>query len=155
MIEVLCPLPADTAAVAHHLAVTVEAGDVIVLNGPLGSGKTLFAAALADALGVEEQVVSPSFVLVRRYDSGVLPFVHADVYRLRSINEFDDLDLLGDTEGAVVVIEWGASVLGALPSDHLLVELQVEPDGARRVRLLPSGSWRQRDLSRVGAGVRP
>jgi tRNA A37 threonylcarbamoyladenosine biosynthesis protein TsaE len=78
-----------------------------------------------------------------------MPLIHADVYRLQSINEFDDLDLLADATGAVVVIEWGEAVLSALPLDHLLVEFDVGPDEVRTVRLLPAGSWRQRDLSRV------
>jgi tRNA threonylcarbamoyladenosine biosynthesis protein TsaE len=68
-------------------------GDVVVLKGGLGAGKTLFTGGLAAGLGVEEQVVSPSFVLVREYRSGFMPLIHVDVYRLGSINEFDDLDV--------------------------------------------------------------
>ncbi|HIE22412.1 MAG TPA: tRNA (adenosine(37)-N6)-threonylcarbamoyltransferase complex ATPase subunit type 1 TsaE, partial [Acidimicrobiia bacterium] len=124
-------------------------GDVVLLSGGLGVGKTRFTAGLAAGLGVEEQVVSPSFVLVRRYDSGFLPLIHVDVYRLSSVNEFDDLDVLEMAAEGVLVIEWGDAVEPVVPEDHLRVEFEVEDDETRIIRLIPSGSWEHRELAEV------
>jgi len=147
--EVRCQTEDDTRAFAARLASVLRPGDTLVLAGGLGVGKTLFTGGLATGLGVEEAVVSPSFVLVRRYDSGFLPIVHVDVYRLGSLNEFDDLDVFEMSEGGVLVIEWGEAVDSALPDDHLLVEFRVEEDEARVLRLIPSGDWVSRDLAGV------
>lgn len=149
MIEVRCPTEADTAAFAARLAPLMRPGDVVLLSGGLGVGKTRFAAGLAVGLGVEEQVVSPSFVLVRRYDSGFLPLIHVDVYRLSSVNEFDDLDVLEMAAEGVLVIEWGDAVEPVVPEDHLRVEFEVEDDETRIIRLIPSGSWEHRELAEV------
>ena len=149
MIEVSCPEPADTQALAGRLASTVHRGDVIELSGGLGAGKTLFTGGLAAGLGVDEPVVSPSFVLVRHYDSGFMPVVHVDVYRLGSLNEFDDLDVFELAAGGVLVIEWGNAVESTLPEDHLRVEFEVLDDEPRVIRLVPSGSWVTRDLGGI------
>lgn len=148
-LNVVCPEEADTLAVAGRLAAEVRPGDVIVLAGSLGAGKTCFAGGLAAGLGVEEQVVSPSFILMREYRSGFLPFVHVDVYRLGSINEFEDLDVYERAADGVLVIEWGDAVGSALPPDVLTVQFEVSDDGARTLTFAPSGDWRQRDLGRV------
>ena len=150
-LSVVCPGEADTVAVAGRLAAEVRPGDVIVLKGGLGSGKTRFAGGLAAGLGVEEPVVSPSFILMREYRSGFLPFVHVDVYRLGSIHEFDDLDVFERAADGVLVIEWGDAVSAALPPDVLVVEFEVGEDGARTLRFAPRGEWCRRDLSRVVA----
>ncbi len=121
-------------------------GDVIVLQGRLGSGKTAFCGGLAEGLAIDEIVTSPSFVLVRRYDSGFLPLVHVDVYRLGSLAEFDDLDLMEDADEAVVVIEWGDAVAGHLPDDRLRVVLEVDESGSRDLVFDPQGHWRSRAL---------
>ncbi|HEY4607533.1 MAG TPA: tRNA (adenosine(37)-N6)-threonylcarbamoyltransferase complex ATPase subunit type 1 TsaE [Acidimicrobiia bacterium] len=149
MIEVRCPTEADTRAVARKLAATIRPGDVILLTGGLGVGKTMFTAGLAAGLGVEEPVVSPSFLLVRQYRTGFLPVVHVDVYRLATMNEFDDLEVWELAAGGVAVIEWGDALEGAVPEDHLSVDFVVEPDETRVLRLTPSGSWIQRDLGLV------
>jgi tRNA threonylcarbamoyladenosine biosynthesis protein TsaE len=148
-LSVVCPEEADTMAVAGRLAAEVRPGDVIVLAGSLGAGKTRFAGGLAAGLGVEEQVVSPSFILMREYRSGFLPFVHVDVYRLGSINEFEDLDVYERAADGVLVIEWGDAVGSALPPDVLTVRFEVSDDGARTLTFAPSGDWRERDLGRV------
>lgn len=148
-LSVVCPEEADTLAVAGRLAAEVQPGDVVVLKGGLGSGKTRFAGGLATALGVEEQVVSPSFILMREYRSGFLPVIHVDVYRLGSINEFDDLDVFEQAADGVLVIEWGDAVVSALPPDLLTVEFEVDENEVRTLRFLPVGDWAKRDLSRV------
>jgi tRNA threonylcarbamoyladenosine biosynthesis protein TsaE len=149
LIEVKCPTEAETRAVAAKLAASLRPGDIILLTGGLGVGKTLFTSGLAVGLGVEEQVLSPSFVLVRQYRSGFLPLVHADVYRLTSINEFDDLEALELAADGVLVIEWGDALEGEIPDDHLRIDFIVEDDGARLLRLRPEGSWVKRDLGLV------
>jgi tRNA threonylcarbamoyladenosine biosynthesis protein TsaE len=139
---VTCQLPADTARLGGRLASLLQPGDVLVLSGELGSGKTLFTGGVASGLGVEEPVTSPSFVLVRRYDSGFIPLIHADVYRLRSRNEFEDLDLR--EEAGVLVVEWGDVVEEFLPRDHLRVNFEVAEDDSRVVTFVPAGSWVER-----------
>ena len=145
MIRVRCPSEAETIALARKLSAGLRPGDVILLVGRLGSGKTLFASGMASGLGVEEAVVSPSYVLVRQYLSGFMPLIHVDVYRLGSINEFDDLDVLELASDGVLVIEWGDAVESALPSDHLRIDFAVEDDGTR-VLTIQNDAWQDRDL---------
>lgn len=153
MISLRCTSEIDTRAAAGRLASLCRAGDVVVLDGPLGAGKTAFASGLADGLGVEETVNSPTFVMMRRYDSGFLPMVHVDVYRVGSIAEFEDLGALEDGVDGVVVIEWGSMVGKALPVDRLVVSIEVDDDddvGARRtITISPFGSWKSRPIGEV------
>jgi tRNA threonylcarbamoyladenosine biosynthesis protein TsaE len=146
MVEVLCATPNDTEALGSRLASSLRRGDVVVLAGGLGAGKTLFTRGLATGLGVEDQVVSPSFVLVREYRSGFMPVIHVDVYRLGSMNEFDDLDVLEMSKNGVLVIEWGEAVESVLPTDYLRVEFEVLEDESRLLRFKGEGSWSERDL---------
>lgn len=149
MTQIRCATETDTARCAGRLAALVHPGDVIVLAGGLGVGKTLFTAGLAVGLGVEEQVVSPSFVLVRQYTSGFMPVIHVDVYRLGSLNEFDDLDVFELAANGVLVIEWGDAVESALPDDHLRIDFAVEDDETRILEFVPVGSWAKRELEEL------
>jgi tRNA threonylcarbamoyladenosine biosynthesis protein TsaE len=144
MTPFFCPRPGDTADLGARLAALLRPGDVVVLSGPLGAGKTLFTSGIAAGLGVEEPVISPSFILTREYSSGFLPLIHADIYRLTTRNEFDDLDLLPQSSRGVLVIEWGEVVEPILPPDHLRVDFDVDDDEARNITLVPFGSWRTR-----------
>ena len=126
-----CAEPADTMALASRLAALLRPGDVIVLQGGLGAGKTLFTSGLAAGLGVEETVVSPTFVLMRQYRSGFIPLVHVDVYRLGTLNEFEDLDVLEVAGDGVLVVEWGDAVEGGLPPDHLRIVIEVDDEGSQ------------------------
>lgn len=146
MIEVRCVKPDDTELLGGRVAASLRPGDIVVLAGGLGAGKTLFTKGLASGLGVEESVVSPSFVLVREYKSGFIPLFHADVYRLASINEFDDLDVLEMSKDGVLVIEWGGAVESALPPDHLRIEFEINEDDSRTLRFKSEGSWAMREL---------
>lgn len=149
MISVQCATEADTETCGGRLASSLGPGDILVLIGDLGSGKTVFTRGVATGLGVDEPVLSPSFVLVREYRTGFVPVFHADVYRLGSLNEFDDLDLVAAASDGVLVIEWGSAVQGMLPTDHLKVEFEVGDDSARTLRFTPEGSWKRRDLGGV------
>lgn len=146
MIELICESETDTRAAAGRLASLCRPGDIIVLNGSLGAGKTAFTSGLADGLGIEETVTSPTFVVMRRYDSGFMPLVHVDVYRLGSAGEFEDLDALEEGREGVLVIEWGEAVGASLPEDRLTVNIDVRPDGVRSITMVGQGIWSMRPL---------
>jgi len=124
--------PDDTDAIAAALAALLRAGDLVVLAGEMGAGKTRFAAALCRALGVGEPVTSPTFNLVHRHLTAGGEIWHVDVYRLERSAEVDDLGLADALEdGAIVIVEWGDVVPGL--SDHALV-VRLTPDG-------PNSRW--------------
>lgn len=144
-ITVTCESPAETLALGRRLAALLRPGDVLLLVGRLGAGKTLFASGVAEGLGVQDIVTSPSFVLVRSYD-GFMPVHHADIYRLGSTGEFDDLDLFSTAADGVLMIEWGDAIAAAVTDDHLVVALAAQPDESRVVTMMPHGSWNERPL---------
>jgi tRNA threonylcarbamoyladenosine biosynthesis protein TsaE len=131
-----------TRALGAAVASLARPGDVVVLAGDLGAGKTAFVQGFGRALGVEERITSPTFTLVHVYEGGRLPIHHLDVYRLEQINEALDLglaEMLDD--GGVVLIEWGDAILPVLPHDLLEVRLTFgEGDDDRGVSLRPVGS---------------
>lgn len=112
-----------TKAMAGALADLVVAGDVILLAGELGAGKTAFAQGFGAGLGVDDQITSPTFTLARHYE-GRLPLHHLDVYRMERMAEIDDVGIaeLLDS-GGVLLIEWGDAISPALPADYLEVRL--------------------------------
>ena len=136
MIEARTKSVEDTRALAAELAALAGPGDLVVLAGDLGTGKTAFAQGFARGLGVVEQVTSPAFVLVRSYE-GRLPLTHLDVYRLDHLQEAVDLGLaeLVD-EDAVTLIEWGDVVTPTLPADFLEVRLELGNDDDERLLVL-------------------
>ena len=135
----------ETLALGRHLAALLRAGDIVLLSGHLGAGKTMFAAGIGEGLGVEEQLTSPSFILARLH-AGFLPIVHADVYRLGSTAEFEDLDLPELARDGVLLIEWGDAVAQGVPDDHLMVRIEITGETERVFRFLPSGMWVNRPL---------
>ena len=151
MIAIHASALADTLQVARALAALVREGDIIVLEGVLGSGKTAFVSGLAEGLGVTELVTSPTFVLVKRYEDGFMPLVHADVYRLGSSAEFEDLDLLHSARDGLLAIEWGDAVVGSLPDTYLTVRLEGGSAGSRMIHLVPRGPWLRRPLEELSA----
>jgi len=135
---------ADTAAIATALAAQARSGDLLLLAGEMGAGKTAFAKAFGAALGVTEPITSPTFTLVHTYDSGRITLHHADVYRLSTHHEVADLAIaeLLEQDG-VALVEWGDVVAGAL-GDHLEVRLEHDPDdeAARDIVISATGrSW--------------
>lgn len=147
MIELTSGSPDQTLDIGRRLARVLRAGDIVLLSGRLGAGKTLLVSGIAEGMGVQEQVTSPSFVLVHEYD-GFLRIIHADMYRLGSIGEFDDLELTTDSRDGVLVVEWGDVVASAVP-DYLLVEMTITDDGTRQMRFVGVGSWAERSLEEL------
>jgi tRNA threonylcarbamoyladenosine biosynthesis protein TsaE len=136
----------ETKSLGRRLAPLLTAGDVVVLAGRLGSGKTLFVSGVAEGLGISRRVTSPTFIIARTYTDGFLPLLHADVYRLGSLAEFDDLELIDEGANGALMIEWGEAIVDALPDDKLTVTLQIDGDG-RLISFEPEGTWRDRDLA--------
>lgn len=144
-LEIQSDAPDRTRWIGEALGRALTSGDVVVLDGELGAGKTTFTQGIARGLGIEDPVTSPTFVVAREMPSGSsgVGLVHVDAYRVSSLHEWDDLDL--DVESGATVIEWGERVVGALPADHLDVRINGEGDartlsleshGPRSARLL-------------------
>ena len=142
--EAMRELGAAVAAVARP-------GDLVVLVGPLGAGKTVFVQGVGAGLGTQIPVTSPTFVISRVHRDGRLPLVHVDAYRLSSVEEVDDLDLDASLPEALTVVEWGEGLVEGLTDAHLRVEID-RPEGGeessdeqRTVRLVPvGGDWAER-----------
>ena len=148
----------DTRAVGESLAALLRARDAVALTGELGAGKTTLVQGIARGLGVADQVVSPTFTLVREYRGTELELAHVDVYRLDRVQDVMDLGLdeLGDGE-AVLLVEWGDAVEALLPADHLVIELTTAAGSAedRTIAFTPVGpSWLAR-AHRLSASLDP
>jgi len=145
-------LPAETRVagagqmrdLGRRLAGLLRAGDLVILAGPLGAGKTTLVQGIGEGLGVRGPVTSPTFVIARVHPVAAGPgpaLVHADAYRLGSIAEVDDLDLDTDVAGAVTVVEWGTGLAEGLAEDRLEISIEPDADGdARTVRLNGHGA---------------
>lgn len=136
---------ADTHRLGAVLGELLRAGDLVVLFGPLGAGKTVLAQGIGAGLGVRTQIASPTFVIARVHTDGRVPLVHVDAYRLASLAEVDDLDLDADVEQAVTVVEWGRGLVEQLAQAWLEVRIARHDDDSRTVELLPhGGDWAAR-----------
>ncbi|SFK31073.1 tRNA (adenosine(37)-N6)-threonylcarbamoyltransferase complex ATPase subunit type 1 TsaE [Geodermatophilus ruber] len=143
--EHVLPTPEDTRALGAALAEVVRAGDLVVLVGPLGAGKTAFTQGLGAGLGVREAVTSPTFVIARVHRGGRVPLVHVDAYRLGGVADVEDLDLDASTEESVTIVEWGQGLVEQLADEHLEVRLERRDDDVRTALLVPHGpGWEQR-----------
>lgn len=144
---------ADTERLAAKLAERCQPGTVLALDGDLGAGKTRFSQAVARALGIEGIVNSPTFTIIKEYDSGRLPLYHMDVYRI-SMAEADELGLdeylYGD---GVSLVEWSSLITPLLPPRYLHLFMQTEGETERIIRLTAYGepyvSW-VNELKRMG-----
>jgi tRNA threonylcarbamoyladenosine biosynthesis protein TsaE len=130
----------QTRALGAAVASLARAGDLILLAGDMGAGKTAFTQGFARGLGVTEQVVSPTFTLAREYEGTELRLHHLDVYRLDHLQEAIDLGLseLIDDDSGVTVIEWGDVVIPTLPADFLEIRLAFGFDDVERLLSLRS-----------------
>ena len=160
-------------ALGARLGQLLAPGDLVVLSGPLGAGKTVLAQGIGAGLGVPGRVTSPTFVLARVHRGGRIPLVHVDAYRLGSgptgRAEVDDLDLDAETHDSVTVVEWGEGLVEGLAEDRLEVHIdrldadvfdadpadaEADPEadpGRRRVNLRGVGSrWRDVPVAILG-----
>lgn len=124
----------ETQDLARRVATLLRAGDLLVLTGGLGAGKTTFTQGLADGLGVRGPITSPTFVVAREHPSlvGGPSLVHVDAYRLQGAAELDDLDLDAELDRAITVVEWGAGLAETLSASWLELVLTVDDADERR-----------------------
>jgi tRNA threonylcarbamoyladenosine biosynthesis protein TsaE len=146
LLEVQLATAGDTRAFGARLGVLLRAGDLVVLSGPLGAGKTTLVQGIGAGMGVGGRIASPTFVLARVHPPGTAgapPLVHVDAYRLGSLDEVDDLDLDVDVETSVTVVEWGAGMVERLADEWLTVELSRAADSEARTARLSAhgGDW--------------
>jgi len=128
--EHVLPTPEDTHALGRSLAGVLQAGDLVVLVGPLGAGKTALTQGIGAGLGVREPVTSPTFVIARVHNGGRVPLVHVDV---------------GHPAQSVTVVEWGQGLVERLADEHLEVRLDRREDDVRTAVLVPHGpGWERR-----------
>jgi tRNA threonylcarbamoyladenosine biosynthesis protein TsaE len=130
--------PEETGRVGAALAAGLRAGDVILLTGPLGAGKTCFVAGLARGFGCTGRVRSPSFTLINEYD-GPIPLFHLDLYRLEG-READDLGLEERLERGVLAVEWGERLPAHLGAEALTLEFEIRSETERLIRARASGA---------------
>ena len=152
MTVVAVPTVHDMRSLGRRLAHVVRAGDLLVLSGDLGAGKTALTQGIGEGLGVRGSVTSPTFVIARVHPSlgGGPPLVHVDAYRLGSLAEVDDLDLDASLEESVTVVEWGGGLVEGLSEDRLDVEIRrstASDDESRQVTITAVGPrWTAADL---------
>ncbi|MGB3698158.1 MAG: tRNA (adenosine(37)-N6)-threonylcarbamoyltransferase complex ATPase subunit type 1 TsaE [Gordonia sp. (in: high G+C Gram-positive bacteria)] len=129
------PDVADTEALGRELAAVLRAGDLVILDGPLGAGKTALTRGIAAGLGVVGRVSSPTFIIARQHrpgPDGGPGLVHVDAYRLGGLDDLDALDLDTDLDESVVVVEWGEGVVERLVDEYLIVRLRRDDDSETR-----------------------
>jgi tRNA threonylcarbamoyladenosine biosynthesis protein TsaE len=135
----------DTRAFGRRLATVLRPGDLVLLTGPLGAGKTALVQGIGAGLEVRGDVTSPTFVIARVH-AGPVPLVHADAYRLGDRPdpraEIDDLDLDASADEAVTVVEWGEGLVEQLNEEYLQVRIDRQDDDTRVIDLVPrGGDW--------------
>jgi tRNA threonylcarbamoyladenosine biosynthesis protein TsaE len=137
--EIITNSPEETQDFGAHLAQLAQPGDIFLLVGELGAGKTCLAQGIARGLGIKEHAASPSFVVVREL-YGRLPLYHMDFYRLDNLEEITDLGLDEYFYGqGISVVEWADKGLSLLPPEHLLIEMSYVSDKGRRLKLKARG----------------
>ncbi len=128
------------------LAANFQIGDLIILEGPLGAGKTRLAQSIGKGLSVKSEITSPTFVIAKNYQ-GQTPFIHADAYRLLDspTGGLQDLDL--DTENSVTVVEWGSDFAAQLNDHYLLITISIIDESKRKLTIGSVGErWKNLNL---------
>lgn len=150
-LEIISNSPAQTKRLGMQLGMLAKPGDVILLVGTLGAGKTCLTQGIARGLGISEYTPSPSFVLVREYQSK-LPLYHIDLYRLDLIEAIAQLGLDDYLYGnGICVVEWADKGLSVLPEEHLLIEIQFISSTERRLIFTPKSARYREMLSKLEA----
>ena len=153
-IRIELPTPQATHEFGRRLGERLRAGDLILLAGDLGAGKTALTQGIGAGLGVVGQVASPTFVLARVHRPAPgrrVGLVHVDAYRLSGALELDDLDLDSELTRSAVVVEWGTGLAERLGDAHLRIDLERRPDDRRIARISPvGGDWARRLASLTG-----
>ena len=153
-LEIVSNSAEQTRKIGMKLGKLAAAGDVILLVGPLGAGKTCLTQGIARGLGIDEYTASPSFVLVREY-RGKLPLYHIDLYRLDRIEEVTQLGLDDYLySNGVCVVEWADKGLSVLPEEHLLIEMQIVSPMKRKLSFMPRGTRYLEMLSKLKSARR-
>lgn len=138
----------DAIRFGRDLGRVLRSGDLVLLSGRLGAGKTTMTRGIADGMGVSGRVSSPTFVLARVHPAGsadAAALVHVDAYRLGGdLSELDDLDLDAELESSAIVVEWGEGLAEPLSQDRLVVHIERHADDTRTVTLEPHGTWKTR-----------
>jgi tRNA threonylcarbamoyladenosine biosynthesis protein TsaE len=156
-LTLVLPTAADTDLLGRRLGSVLRHGDLVVLTGPLGAGKTALTQGIGAGLGVQGRIASPTFVIARVHPGdrpGRPALVHVDAYRLGSLDEVDDLDLDVDITSSVTVVEWGEGMVERLAPAWLSVTLSRAADSEERTAVLEPhhGDWAER-LDRLAAGL--
>jgi len=141
--------PKETQQMGSRLGEIALPGDVFLLCGSLGAGKTCLTQGIAWGLGIEEYALSPTFVIVREMH-GRLPLYHIDLYRLDNLDEIENLGLDDYLYGkGTCVVEWAEKALNLLPNEHLLIQIDALSDTERRFHLKPKGERYQKLAARL------
>jgi len=143
--------PEQTMQLGAKLGQLVQPGDLILLDGDLGAGKTTFSKGLAKSLGIEKTIKSPTFTLVREYQEGRLPLYHMDIYRLEDGGAEDlGLDEYFDGDG-VSVVEWSEFMQALLPDNYLRITLSrtTDQDETRTIKFEPNGTHYQKLVDKL------
>ena len=127
----------DTLMLAENIESEKFPGMVLCLNGELGSGKTVFVKGFAASLGIEDNITSPTFTIVKEYMSGEMPLYHMDVYRINDNEEFGVEDYL--TQDGVCIIEWAELILDRLPDERLDINFRIVDENTRILVFVPHG----------------
>ena len=134
MLRIISHSPEETRALGEKLAARLEPGDVVILEGELGAGKSELARGIARGLGVTDTVTSPSFTILNVYESGRCPLYHFDWYRLESAEELFELGLEEYLGGdGIAVVEWAEKCPEALPEKTIRIRLEATGDEERRI----------------------
>ena len=143
------PTADEMRQLGRRLAEHLRAGDVLLLRGPLGAGKTTLVQGIGDGLGVRGPITSPTFVLARVHPplSGGPPLVHVDAYRLEDWDDLETLDVEATLDEAVTVVEWGEGLVEGLADDRLEIWIEREPSD-------PAGADDARAVTITGVGER-
>jgi len=152
-LEIRTNSPEETEALGERIGHALKSGDLLLLSGTLGAGKTCLTRGLARGWGSQEQPTSPTFTLINEYhrDKTIERFYHVDCYRMDSINDALSAgieDLFG-AEG-ILTIEWPERIKGLLPDDYLLIEITADDIESRNLRLIPCGKRAQALIGEIG-----